>query len=72
MSEATKATISDDASKDFQFEDADITLVSSDDVKFRIHRYQLQAVRYARTTHGGRKALCREQLISSPVLRSMF
>lgn len=35
----------DDIAKDFLFEDADITLISSDDVSFRVHRYQLQAVR---------------------------
>ena len=31
--------------KDFQFEDSDITIISSDDVSFAVHRYQLQATR---------------------------
>ena len=29
----------------FQFDDSDITLISSDNVSFAIHRYQLQAFR---------------------------
>jgi len=29
----------------FQFDDSDITLISSDNVSFAVHRYQLQAFR---------------------------
>jgi len=35
----------DKLAKDFQFEDSDITIISSDDVRFAVHRYQLQATR---------------------------
>ncbi|WVF68198.1 hypothetical protein IAT40_002963 [Kwoniella sp. CBS 6097] len=35
--------IIDDTNKDYQFQDSDITLVSSDDYHFKVHTYQLMA-----------------------------
>ncbi|KAK6906573.1 hypothetical protein I204_00618 [Kwoniella mangroviensis CBS 8886] len=45
MTDKTKNQILfDDHSRDFQFEDSDVTIRTSDDVTFKIHRFHLMAV----------------------------
>lgn len=55
--------------KDLQFEDADIVLVSSDEVRFKVHKYKLQAFRCVLPATEGLQG---PDLTCSPVFRAMI